>query len=452
MPMESVTGDDIIQAIDQYLNDLLQSKLEPEQKKLEKVEPGSEQAQQISETIAKIRIRYSKANWLDTLANKHTPQIKFGTHISKGVHPDSKGDNVNFRSSNALPAGLVGTQLLSDSPLDANGNAAALPLVGFLNYRVKSFLFRDLILAKHPALAGVFADDPALSVHYQQQFHSALVAQTDSPKTSGRNKQLLWPLADAIAEDNYHCLIPLHPSALTYSVADTINGIRFGDENKNARDNRRKKSVAQKAYVSIMSLATLKIGGSNPQNISSLTSKQRGVNLLLESLPPTYSRQHTFSVGKRQENFFNKNLAYHCYDGLQMLFAVIEASESVKDVRDQRKQALGLIIGQVLQMAAYIQQNFPAGWSESYQLKMPHKLWLDPLRGEQEGQQSFKEQRERGGWIQPVLEDFSRWLNNLLQAKFKKMATDFDDVEYHEWLQEIKTAVKASQRSSAGIF
>ena len=155
MPMESVTGDDIIQAIDQYLNDLLQSKLEPEQKKLEKVEPGSEQAQQISETIAKIRIRYSKANWLDTLANKHTPQIKFGTHISKGVHPDSKGDNVNFRSSNALPAGLVGTQLLSDSPLDANGNAAALPLVGFLNYRVKSFLFRDLILAKHPALAGV---------------------------------------------------------------------------------------------------------------------------------------------------------------------------------------------------------------------------------------------------------------------------------------------------------
>ena len=135
-----------------------------------------------------------------------------------------------------------------------------------------------------------------------------------------------------------------------------------------------------------------------------------------------------------------------------MLFAVIEAPESVKDVRDQRKQAFGLIIGQVLQMAAYIQQNFPAGWSESYQLKMPHKLWLDPLRGEQEEQQSFKEQREQGGWIQPVLEDFSRWLNNLLQAKFKKMATDFDDVEYHDWLQEIKAAVKASQRSSAGVF
>ncbi|MGO0308046.1 type I-F CRISPR-associated protein Csy1 [Endozoicomonas acroporae] len=450
--MESITRDDVIQAIDQYLSEQLQSKLEPEQKKLDKAEPGSDQAQKISDKITDFVNRYDRANWMETLANKYTGQIKFGTHISKGVHPDSKGDNINFRPSSTLPAGIVGTQCLSASALDANGNAAALPLVAFFNISVNGVLLRDLILANLPGLEKTFATDPALSAQYQQKFYASLAAQTDSPTTSGRNKQLLWPRNNAIAEDNYHCLVPLHPSALINNVSGTIYSKRFSEENKNARDNRKKKSVEQKAYVSVISLAALKIGGSNPQNISSLTSKQRGVNLLLESLPPTYSRQQDFSLSKRQESFFSRSLAYHCYEALQMLYAVIEAANSNKDIRDQRKEALDLILGQILQMAAYVQQSFPAGWSENYQLKMAHKLWLDPLRANQEGQTAFKHQREKGEWVQSVMQDFSLWLNNLLHTRFKKQATDFDDVEFREWRREMEATIKASQRNNAGIF
>ncbi len=218
---------------------------------------------------------------------------------------------------------------------------------------------------------------------------------------------------------------------------------------------RYKKGSDAAPYVTISSIAKCILGGGGflkSRNVSAITGIQGGVNLLLESLPPTYSRRNEFSVGKRQENFFNRNLAYHCYEGLQMLYAVIEAPGSIMDIREQRKEALNLILGQILQIAAYIQQNFLAGWSENYRLKMPHKLWLDPLRADQEDQDAFKEQRERGEWVKIVMQDFALWLNNLLQARFKKQATDFDDVEFSEWQREMEAAIKASQRHDAGIF
>ncbi|MGB0360076.1 MAG: type I-F CRISPR-associated protein Csy1, partial [Endozoicomonas sp.] len=202
--------------------------------------------------------------------------------------------------------------------------------------------------------------------------------------------------------------------------------------------------------LSFVSLAVTQLGGANPQGISLLTSKQNGRRFLLESLPPTYTRQHEFSLGQRQENFFNKNLAYHCYFGLQELYTVIEAPKSVMAVRDQRKQALGLILGQVLQLAAYIQKHYPPGWSETSQLKMAHKYWLDPHRAMKEGQKAFHEEREKEDWERAVMEDFSAWLNNRLREQFKKQ--DINDAEYREWLREMESAIKASQRSAEGIF
>ena len=450
--MESITRDDVVDAITHRLDGFLQVKLEPELKQLEKAEPGSDQAQKIEKAITKLRERFSRPVWLENAAKKDAKQLRFGTHISKGIHPDSKGDNINFRPMTSLPAGIVGSQQLAAPELDANGNAAALPLAAFLNTDIKGAKLRDLILADHPALNGVFADDQALSRQYQQAFQKALAGETESPATHERNKQLLWPMEDAIERDNYHCLVPLHPSALVYEVSQKINSQRFSEENKEARDNRKKKNFEQKAYVSIVSLATTQLGGTKPQNISLLTSKQRGRNLLLESYPPTYIQQHDFSLSKRQENFFNKNLAYHCREGLQALYGVIEAPKNVMAVRDQRKQALGMIIGQALQLAESIQRHYAPGWSEGYQLKMAHKYWLDPHRAGLPGQDTFAQGHSTTDWVHTVMEDFSAWLNNLLRDQFKQQATDFDDTEYREWLREMESAIKASQRAKEGIF
>ena len=450
--MNPITRDDVTNAITEFLSNERQAKLEPEQKKLDKLEPGSAEAQTIEETIASLRTKYSASNWLKQAATTMARQLKFGSHISKGIHPDSKGDNINFRSTRELPAGLVGSQQLTTTELDANGNAAALPLAAFFNISVNNTKLRELILAQHPAIEGAFASSPEVSAQYQQAFKQALDGTTDNPTTSGRNKQLLWPLDDAIETDNYRCLLPLHPSALVYEVSQTINELRFSEQNKSAKDNRRKDNIEQQAYLSFVALANQQLGGTKPQNVSSLTSKQGGRMLLLESLPPTYTRQHEFTLGKQQENFFSKPLARHCNEGLRMLYGVVEEAKNTLEQRQQRKRALDLILGQVLQAAAYVQQHYPPGWSASHPLKMQQKYWLDPRRAEQPEQEDFNTARINTDWVPELMNDFSLWLNSLLRQQFKQQATAFNDDHHLEWLRTMEAAIKASQRAREGIF
>ncbi|PJE78625.1 CRISPR-associated protein Csy1 [invertebrate metagenome] len=351
-----------------------------------------------------------------------------------------------------MPDGIVGSQLLASLLLDANGNAAALPLATFFDVDVRGVKLRDLILSEHKSLKGVFADKAEVSDAYSKAFKQALEGANEKPTTHARNKQLLWPLKNARCDDHYHCLVPLYPSSLTHSVYQTINNQRFSDDNKQARENRKKNNVQQKPYVSFVNLAATKLGGTKPQNVSLLSSRQSGRNFLLESLPPVYKSRYEFSLSKKQENFFSKSLAYHCYEGLQDLYAVIESSENMQKARDLRKQALNTILGQLLQQADYVQTHYAAGWSEGYSLKMAHKYWLDPRREELEGQENFRKKRHETDWVCSVMDDFALWLNGCLKRKFPKQAAAFDDAEYREWLREIEKAIKASQRMKQGVF
>ncbi len=450
--MQQITTDDVTAAIDEFLKAQLQAKLEPLVKKRDKVDAGIEQAIKIETEIDTLKTRFSKSIWLENAATKMAKQLKFGTHISKGVHPDSKGDNVNFQINRRLPEGVAGTQLLSEPELDANGNAAALPLAAFFNINVAGYKLRQLIFADSPALENVFSEEPELSKSYQMAFKRALTGDKDTAKSHERNKQILWPLDEAIADNNYRCLTPLYPSALTHAVYHKINGSRFSEENKQARDNRKKKTAEQKSYVSIVNLVITKLGGANSQNVSILTAKQTGKNYLLESLPPSYERQHEYHIKKSDSDFFNNNLAYHCWFGLKNLFEVVESSKNVMEIRDKRKQALGLIIGQIFQQAEYIQTHYPAGWSEEYQLVMSQKYWLDSRRSALDGQEDFRLKRDQNDWGEEVMQYFANWLNKQLKAKFSEQKMEFDDAEYGEWLREMKSAIKASQRAQQGVF
>ncbi len=450
--MSVISSDDIRSAIDDFLTAQCQSKSEADLKKLNKATPGSKEEAQAKEKLAELQERYSKSVWLEQAANKMATQLKFGSHISKGVHPDSKGSNVNFRSTKPLPDGVVGSQLLRSPELEANGNAAALPLAAFFNTEIKEKKLYDLILSEHQALSGVFADDPELSDQYCKAFKTALEGGVTAPSTHERNKQLLWPMDEAVEQDNYHCLVPLYPSALTHTFYKKINGQRFSDENKEARDNRKKSKAEQKPYISIINLAATQLGGTKPQNVSLLTSKQGGRNYLLESLPPTYAKQHEYAISKKQESFFNKQLKYHCREGLNQLYGIIESTQNTVEVRDQRKQALDIILGQILQLADYIQRSYPAGWSKQYALHPDYKYWLDPKRAMLEEEVSFKDAREKTDWVHNIMTAFAIWLNNTLKEKFPKRKADFGLSENTEWLREIEVAVKASLRAGEGLF
>jgi CRISPR-associated protein Csy1 len=435
----------------------LEKKLEPEQKALVKLDPqkDAKKVSEINERIHSLNEKYQLNTWMADAASRMAGQLRFGTHISKGVHPDSNGDNLNFQSGQALPDGLVGSQSLPNLPLDANGNAAALPLAAFFETWVsesQGVKLRDLIQLNHPAIDGVFSSDEKDSGDYAKSFKAALDNVVTNPSSHERNKQILWPLTNAMPGDRYIILVPLYPSSLTSVFFQKINGARYSEENKQARDNRKKKNIEQQAYVSIPHIGVTRLGGTKPQNISQLTSKQGGRNYLLPSLPPVVGEQNDYRLGKNQKTLFDARLIRLCRPGFSQLYEVVKSIKNNMGVRDDRKEAMDFILAEIFQLAGHIRQTYPPGWSRGYQLNMAEKYWLDPGRVDLAGEEVFANARETTEWQKVLCESFALWINERLQRKFPEQVINFGDPEYREWLREMEQAIKSEQRNGGEVF
>lgn len=275
-------------AVNAFLASQYDKKTETEQKQLAKAIENKEheKASELKETLADAKDKYSVNNWIADAATRMAKQLNFGTHISKGVHPDAKGDNVSFEVINNLPKTIVGTHSIDSSYIDANGNAAALPLAAFFDFEInETTKIRDLILADNTNFVASLNSDQNLANTYHQTFKEALQNNITEPVTHERNKQTLWVInayeETDIEQLNYINIVPLYPSVLTHEVYQRVNHLKFSDDNKAARDNRFKKAAEQRPYVSLNNLATVQLGGTKPQNVSLLMSKQGGRNYLL---------------------------------------------------------------------------------------------------------------------------------------------------------------------------
>jgi CRISPR-associated protein Csy1 len=298
----------------------------------------------------------------------------------------------------------------------------------------------------------VFSTNPATSDEHAKRFKVALDNVLEKPVTHERNKQTLWPVGSAISENSYVALVPLYPSALTHQIFQKINQLRYSEENKLARDNRKKKTAEQQAYVSIPDMGVTHLGGTKPENVGYLSSKQRGRNFLLPSLAPVLASEKTLRLGKSQDSLFGPRLAGVCRFGLNQLYDVVNARKNVVSVRDERKEALDFILVAVFKQAEHIQSTNPPGWSKDYQLTMPEKYWLDPGRAELEGEEAFQQARNSSDWQQAICERFALWVNARLQKKFPNQLIQFGDAQYTEWLREMEQAIKASQRAGREVF
>lgn len=461
--MKSLTTGQVRQRIVAFLQDQFDKKTASEQRKLAKAEQDNDvqACSDLRQLLAEAEQKYSLNVWMEHAAKRMAAGLKFGTHLSKGVHPDSRGDNIFFQPEHPLPEGLIASQHLRESALDANGNAAYLPLAAFFDWFVdqeKEIRIRHLILAKHPALARVFAADTALSSQYQESFFDLLTGETGSPATAETNKQVLWPFKpDAGPADDaytsYICLIPLYPSAFTHALYNKLNAIRYSDENKKARENRYKQSSSWQAYVSIPHLAGNRLGGTKPQNISQLVSKRGGRNLLLPSMPPTFSATRPFTISAGQTSFFDKRLSYLCRAPLQELFALVADKANTFLVRESRKTIINTMLDQVLWLAASIQGNSSPGWSKkAHALHYNERLWLDPGRAELEGEEDFAEDRAQDDWRGYVATRFANWLNALLKKEFEHMRFDFGDAVQKEWRTTMEEVIQKSRREGREVF
>lgn len=442
----------IRQAILAFLTAQYDKKTEKEQKQLAKAIEDNDVAKvaQLQAFLQPFKDKYQKQTWLIE-AKKMAENVQVGTHISKGIHPSSRGDNVNFTGE--VSHDFVNTKTIASTFLDANSPRGAidLPLVAFFEWEVIAGVkMRDVILQNSEAVQKSFADNIELSKSYQQAFLDCLNNQLKNPKTHELNKQLLYPLAN----DEYISLIPLHPSVLTHEFFIKINDKKYNEDNKTARENRHKKNVAQQRYISIHDLASVQLGGTKPQNVSQLMSKQGGRNYLLPSLPPKFKGLDSIRISPNAQSIFDgKAIQYHAREQLKALFSLIKTDYNNVHIRDARKSILDDIVYRVFEIAFNLQNNRPAGWSKDYPyLKMAEKYWLDPHRGELEGEDEFKLEREMTNWREEIEIAFADWLQHLLKLEFRPIAHEFADPEHNEWRDEIKEEIKQSLRLGQGVF
>ena len=452
--MTDITPELASGAVNAALNSLYNKKTETQQKQLAKaVESGdSDKAAELQAELSEIKEKYSVATWIPDAANRMAKQLSFGTHISKGIHSSSKGDNINFSKTNSLPKGVIGHQSLLNPNIDASGNAAALPLYSFLNFNVhENKKIMDYIIENDVHFKNSLADNREESERYFQIFRKLLIDEPTKPCTSEYNKQILWAIDQG--SDSYICIIPLYPSSLTNQIHAKVQKIKYSDEVKEAKKNRFLVNSKKTPYATLSDIATVTIGGSNPQGVSKHMSSQRGKNYLLPSLPPIITQERTFKLSKFADSIFGAALEYNARDAIHYIFKTIKDTRNIVDVREARKRAIDEVLYQIFAIAEDIRTTMPAGWSVHYELNRAQKLWLDPKRADLEGEEAFKTEREQDdAWHQTIVHSFARWLNTLMQTEFKAIAHDFGDAEHLEWEREIEAMKKHYERAGRGVF
>lgn len=442
---------DVVKAFLFYLYD---KKTEKEQKQLTKAieDNDIDKISELNESLSKFKEKYELETWMDYAANKMTNQIGFGTHISKGIHSSSKGDNVNFSPENDLREGLVGHQSINNHNLDASGNAAALPLFSFYDYEViENKKIKDFIIENNESFKQALSKNAELSKQYFEVFRQSLIGMNLQPNTSEYNKQTLWNIGDY----EYICIVPLYPSSLTNYVHKKINHIKYSEEIVTAKKNRFSKNteVEQLPYLTISDLATERIGGSNPQGVSRHMSSQGGRNYLLPSLPPMLNiANSTFKPSKFADTIFAKSLANKVNPILQDIFYVVKSAKNTVDIRDARKEAMDEILKRIFEFANYMRNDLPAGWTKDSELDECEQFWLDPKRAELPDEEEWSTRRVQTEWHKEIIHRFARWMNTLLQEKFKDIRTEIADPEHNQWEQDIDAMKRLYERAGKGVF
>ena len=458
--MTDITSELASGAVKAFLTSQYDKKTETEQKQLAKAVESNdhEKVAELKETLTDAKDKYSVNHWIPDAATRMAKQLNFGTHISKGVHPDAKGDNVSFKFINNLPETIVGTHSIDSGYIDANGNAAALPLAAFFDYEVdENTKIRDLILADNADFIASLNSDQTIATTYHQAFKSAIQNAITEPTTHERNKQTLWVTNAYHGEDNeqleYINIVPLYPSVLTHEIYQRINHLKFSDENKAARDHRFSKTAEQQPYVRVDNLATVQLGGTKPQNVSLLMSKQGGRNYLLPSLPPMLNlADNTFKPSKFASTIFAKSLANKVNPIIQDIFYVVKSAKNNVDIRDARKEAMDEILKRIFEFANYMRNNLPAGWTKDSELDECEQFWLDPRRAELSDEEEWSTRREQTEWHKEIIHRFARWMNTLLQEKFKDIRTEIADPEHNQWERDIEAMKSLYERAGKGVF
>ncbi len=352
--------------------------------------------------------------------------MSISSHPAKFSHPDIKvkkeassviAPTDNRRADGFLRTGNVAVEL------DVSGNAAALDVYAFLNIKLAD---NQTILAhlekRTPAIKNQFT----IPGHSFEELEEGLLAVKESGDTltNERIKQVYFPINDG----SYHLLSVLSPSNLMFKLKERINLMRFSDEAKMAREARKNNKYHQNGYSEVLNLCSIGFGGTKPQNISVLNSRNGGTSYLILSSPPELQSR---LIQPPRENFFSNTLWAKAYqDDFQELQKLLGGDSKNVHIRNKRDRIVKNIIGQIVDRV-WMVRRLDAGWSDSenYEsLPQYQKVWLD--------QQYADNRAEEAEWMEPVKEGLVKWFLNTFQKLVKGQDLEIGD-DQHSYFKSV---------------
>lgn len=359
---------------------------------------------------------FTVACWLPDAA-KRAKQLAMVSHPGKFTHPSAKTSPIIAKAPREADGYLRTGNV--DVDLDVFGNAAAMDVYKFLTLVLEDGLSilqhleqQSETIEKQFTLPGITYNDLANELLAIKQNTGG------QAQTSGRVKQVYFPVDDGTAQ--YNLLSVLSSSGMIYKLKERLNQIRFSDETKAAREARRKGLAHENGYTDIIGLAAIGFGGTKPQNISVLNSKNGGVANLLPSMPPILDKKH-FSPPNR--SFFSASLRRYWFtEDFQNLHKQLLGHDvNNRHVRRKIHSLIKHIVYQVIDQSWRI-RRIDAGWSQASRCDgMPRyqKIWLD---------QCYRDERvEDEQWLDSVKAEIARWFINTYKKLHSKDAIQWDD-------------------------
>ncbi|MCK9397860.1 MAG: type I-F CRISPR-associated protein Csy1 [Methylobacter sp.] len=362
-------------------------------------------------------------NWLPDAA-KRAGWLSMLSHPGKFTHPSAKTSAIIAKAP-SKPDGFLRTGN-ADTDLDVLGNAAALDVHKFLSLPLTDGQTVLAHLEQNSAAIQTQFELSTLPFAELQQGLLAIKQSSDTAKTSEKIKQVYFPVGDG-----YHLLSILTPSGLMFKLKEAINVLRFSDEAKQAREDRRHQVHNEQGFDELYNLSVIGFGGTKPQNISVLNNQNGGTAYLLPSLPP---QLETRAIQPPKTSFFSDSLYYkHYQDSFKALHRLLTVNHNTIDIREGRDYWISSIAEQLLEKVWQFRQ-LPPGWSETTNLPLAQKTWLDA---------AYNEQRENQDvWLDEIIRSITDWFYIAYEKTVgKDKAVFLGDVE----LAHIRTVLGAMQ-------
>jgi CRISPR-associated protein Csy1 len=380
---------------------------------------------------------FALKNWLPDAARRAKSRA-FTSHPSKFTHPSTGiGDKNKKNATYVTPVicsstfnnnGFVKTGNVNVSlALDSIGNAGELDVDAFLKLIVCDGLSIMIHLENDsPYIREQFADD---SIDYATTRIELLKMSSSSGiiATSSKIKQVFFPVKEHSAgkptdNANYHQLSILTASGIVFELRKRLDGMRFGDAIKLARDKKRN-NQQHEDYCEIYNLTTIGYGGTQPQNISVLNSQNAGKAHLFMSAPPQLKSRH---IHFPNSDFFSQTVNYsQCKNQFYQLHKLYERDDNNMHIREERDEYYQSVIDHVIEKMwqvrslALEQHN-----STVNQLTLAQRTWLC----EDAESQLLRESTD--DWLDDIVKSVSTFLFYGYEKTLGKKAIKFRDAEY----------------------